>query len=98
MVGIRVRGRPQGEDVLGEGASLEHLQESGTLARTTSGGFVSSGWKGIWKAMSPVFGLSLPDPWHSGRDSGMRSEMLNCCGTVRWASHVTSPGLGLPDL
>lgn len=82
MVGIRVRGRPQGEDVLGEGASLEHLQESGTLARTTSGGFVSSGWKGIWKAMSPVFGLSLPDPWHRGRDSGMRSEMLNGCGTV----------------
>lgn len=49
MVGIRVRGRPQGEDVLGEGASLEHLQESGTLARTTSGGFVSPDGKEFGK-------------------------------------------------
>lgn len=54
-----------------------------------------SGWKGIWKAMSPVFGLSLPDPWHSGRDSGMRSETLNGCGTVGPATRLPQASASL---
>lgn len=73
-------GRPEGEEIWKERLVSKTSTGTGYFGNHACGRIciASYGWKGIYKVSSPFFfGLSLPDTWHSGKDSGMRSEDMH---------------------